>query len=210
MAMKFKATGGGEDFKRCPAGSHLAVCNMVADVGLQPGSRMYPNPKHKIYVRFEVPAERVEYEKDGKKIEGPITIGTYYTASMSEKATLRKHLEGWRSKKFTDAEAEDFDVSAILGKACMLSVVETESDGKTYSNIANIGAVPKGLPPMQAENPLLYYAADDEKQFNKLPEWLQKKIGEQLKPTTKEGTDDAAAKQYASQHDSFDDPDIPF
>ena len=207
--MKFKATGGGEDFKRCPAGSHLAVCNMVADVGLQPGSRMYPNPKHKIYVRFEVPAERVEYEKDGKKIEGPITIGTYYTASMSEKATLRKHLEGWRGKKFTDAEAEDFDVSAILGKACMLSVVETESDGKTYSNIANIGAVPKGLPPMQAENPLLYYAADDEKQFDKLPEWLQKKIVEQLKVTTKEGADDAAAKQYASQHDSFDD-DIPF
>ena len=210
MVMKFKATGGGEDFKRCPAGSHLAVCNMVADVGLQPGSRMYPNPKHKIYVRFEVPAERVEYEKDGKKIEGPITIGTYYTASMSEKATLRKHLEGWRGKKFTDAEAEDFDVSAILGKACMLSVVETESDGKTYSNIANIGAVPKGLPPMQAENPLLYYAADDEKQFDKLPEWLQKKIVEQLKVTTKEGADDAAAKQYASQHDSFDDQGIPF
>ena len=210
MVMKFKATGGGEDFKRCPAGSHLAVCNMVADVGLQPGSRMYPNPKHKIYVRFEVPSERVEYEKDGKKIEGPITIGTYYTASMSEKATLRKHLEGWRSRKFTDTEAEDFDVSAILGKACMLSVVETESDGKTYSNIANIGAVPKGLPPMQAENPLLYYAADDEKQFDKLPEWLQKKIGEQLKATTKEGADDAAAKQYASQHDSFDDQDIPF
>ncbi len=210
MVMKFKATGGGEDFKRCPAGSHLAVCNMVADVGLQPGSRMYPNPKHKIYVRFEVPSERVEYEKDGKKVEGPITIGTYYTASMSEKATLRKHLEGWRSKKFTDAEAEDFDVSAILGKACMLSVVETESDGKTYSNIANIGAVPKGLPPMQAENPLLYYAADDEKQFDKLPEWLQKKIGEQLKATTKEGADDAAAKQYASQHDSFDDQGIPF
>ena len=50
--MKFKATGGGEDFKRCPAGSHLAVCNMVADVGLQPGSRMYPNPRHKINVRF--------------------------------------------------------------------------------------------------------------------------------------------------------------
>ena len=123
---------------------------------------------------------------------------------------LWKHLEGWRSKKFTDAEAEDFDVSAILGKACMLSVVETESDGKTYSNIANIGAVPKGLPPMQAENPLLYYAADDEKQFDKLPEWLQKKIGEQLKATTKEGADDAAAKQYASQHDSFDDQDIPF
>lgn len=207
MGMKFKASGGGEDFKRCPAGSHLAVCNMVVDVGMQPGSRMYPNPKHKIYVRFEVPSERVEYEKDGRKIEGPITIGTYYTASMSEKATLRKHLEGWRSKKFTDAEAEDFDVAAILGKACMLSVVETESDGKTYSNIANIGAIPKGIPNLTAENPLLYYAPDDKSQHDKLPEWLQKKIAEQLNGSAT-STDDDLARQYASQHD--EDSGVPF
>lgn len=208
--MKFKATGGGEDFKRCPAGSHLAVCNMVADVGLQPGGRMYPNPRHKIYVRFEVPAERVEYEKDGKKIEGPITIGSYYTASMNEKGTLRKHLEGWRSKKFTDAEAEDFDVSTILGKACMLSVVETESEGKTYSNIASIGAVPKGLPAMQAENKLLYYAPDNDAQFGSLPEWLQKKITEQLKPETVETVEDMAARQYAAQHEADPEDSVPF
>lgn len=182
MAMKFKATGNGEDFKRAPAGSHIAVCNLVADVGLQPGSRMYPNPKHKIYIRFEIPAERVEYEKDGQKIEGPITIGSYYTASMSEKATLRKHLEGWRGRKFTDAEAEDFDVSAILGKACMLSVIENEHDGKTFSNIASIGGLPKGLPAPTAENPLLYYAPDDDSKHDRLPEWLRKKIDEQLAP----------------------------
>lgn len=200
MPMKFPAKGGDGDFKRAPAGSHLAVCNMVADVGLQPGSRMYPSPKHKIYVRFEIPAERVEYEKDGKKMEGPITIGTYYTASMSEKATLRKHLEGWRSRKFTDQEAEDFDVSAILGKACMLNVVENDQDGKTYSNIASIVAIPKGIPAPQAENPLLYYAPDDEAKFDRLPEWLQKKIAEQLEP--KEASKAPPAEEFSD--------DIPF
>lgn len=182
--LKFKASGGGEDFKRAPAGSHIAVCNLVADLGLQPGSRAYPSPKHKLYVRFEIPAERVEYEKDGKQVEGPITIGSYYTASMSEKATLRKHLEGWRGRKFSDAEAEDFDVSAILGKACMLSVVENDHDGKTYSNIASIGGLPKGMPVPTAENPLLYYAEDDKSKYEKLPEWLRKKIDEQLTPAT--------------------------
>jgi len=123
--------GGGGDFKRAPAGSHIAVCNMVVDCGLQPGSQAFPNPKRKVYVRFEIPSERIEYEKDGKTIEGPLTIGSFYTASMNEKATLRKHLEGWRGKQFSDEEAAGFDVAAIAGGPCLLSVFESEHGGKT-------------------------------------------------------------------------------
>jgi len=190
-------SNGGGDFKRAPSGSHIAVCNLVADCGLQPGSQQYPSPKRKLYVRFEIPAERVEYEKDGKSVEGPLTIGSFYTASMNEKATLRKHLEGWRGKKFTDDEAGAFDVSALLGKACMLSVVETESGGKTYSNIAGIGSLPKGMPHPYAENELLYFDEDsDLANFDKLPKWLREKIEQQIrkgKPAANEshaGSDD--------------------
>jgi hypothetical protein len=153
-------SNGGGDFKRAPAGSHIAVCNLVADCGIQPGSQAFPAPKRKLYVRFEIPAERVEYEKDGKQVEGPLTIGSFYTASMNEKATLRKHLEGWRGKKFSDDEAAAFDVSALLGKACMLSVVESDSGGKTYANIAGIGSMPKGVSSPKAENPLLYFDSE--------------------------------------------------
>src|SRR5690606_8381199 len=97
MALTLPVGGnGGGDFKRAPAGSHVAVCNLVADCGLQPGFE--GKPQRKIYVRFEIPSERVEYEKDGKQVEGPLTIGSFYTASMNEKATLRKHLEGWRGR----------------------------------------------------------------------------------------------------------------
>ena len=62
---------------------------------------------------------------------------------MNEKANLRKHLEGWRGKNFTDAEAEDFDLASVLGKPCMLIVSESENGGKTYSNIASVGPMPK-------------------------------------------------------------------
>ena len=75
MALNLPVSGGGGDFKRAPAGSHIAVCNLVVDCGLQPGSQMYPKPQRKIYVRFEIPSERVEYERDGVKREGPLTIG---------------------------------------------------------------------------------------------------------------------------------------
>lgn len=183
MALTLPVGGnGGGDFKRAPAGSHIAVCNLVADCGMQPGSGAFPLPKRKIYIRFEIPGERIEYEKDGKHTEGPLTIGSFYTASMHEKATLRKHLEGWRGKAFTDDEAAAFDVSAIIGKACMLSVVETEKGGKTYSNIAGIGAMPKGIPAPALENEPLVYIEDNPRVFNQLPKWLQEKIDGQLVP----------------------------
>jgi len=196
-------SNGGGDFKRAPAGSHIAVCNMVVDCGIQPGSQAFPSPKRKLYVRFEIPAERVEYEKDGKPTEGPLTIGSFYTASMNEKATLRKHLEGWRGKKFSDDEAAAFDVSALLGKACMLSVVESESGGKTYSNIAGIGSMPKGVPSPAAENPLLYFDGESSHaDLDSLPKWLREKVEAQLTPG-KPG----ASESHASNDDGSD---IPF
>lgn len=204
MALTLPVGGGGGDFKRAPSGSHIAVCNLVADCGLQPGSQAFPAPKRKIYVRFEIPAERVEYEKDGKQVEGPLTIGSFYTASMNEKATLRKHLEGWRGKAFTDAEAAAFDVSKLLGQACMLSVIETDSGGKTYSNIAGISKLPKGMPAPEAENPLLYFDDDSQQaDFDALPKWLREKIEGQIRPSR------PSANESHAGSDDFRDDDIP-
>lgn len=203
MPLKYPVNGGGGDFKRLAAGSHIAVCNLVVDVGLQPGSQAFPKPKRKVYIRFEVPAERVEYDKDGVTHEGPQTIGSFFTASMNEKSILRKALEGWRGRAFTDAEAADFDVAAILGKACMLSVVEDSVNGKAYSNIASISALPKGTPAPTAENPLLFYSDDKPDQYDALPPWLRKKIDEQLEPEAPK------AKPQANET-GFHDDDIPF
>jgi hypothetical protein len=177
---------------------------MIADVGIQPGG-MY-GPKQKVYFRFELPNERIEYTKDGKTVEGPITIGTYHTASMNKKALMRAMLENWRGAKFTDEQASDFDIRNVLGKACLINVVEDTKDGKTYSNIANVMPLPKGTPVHQAENPLLYYGADDESQFTKLPEWLQKKILGAIPPATEKTAEDKVADSYP---DEFGDS-VPF
>lgn len=204
MAMTLPVgSSGSADFKRAPAGSHIAVCNLVADCGVQPGSPAFPAPKRKVYIRFEIPAERVEYEKDGKQVEGPLTIGSFYTASMNEKATLRKHLEGWRGKKFGDDEAATFDVATILGKACMLSVIESENGGKTYSNIAGIGSLPKGMPVPGAENDLLYFDDDSGPDaFDSLPKWLREKIEQQIRKGK------PAANESHAGDDFTDGPDF--
>jgi len=214
MPMTFSAKGGGEDFKRVPAGTHLAVCNLVCDVGIQPGSGMYPDPKHQIYIRWEIPGERTEYEKDGKKMEGPMTIGRFYTASMGSKANLRKDLESWRNKAFTDEEAEAFDVGSILGNVFFLNAVTTEKGEKTYANVKGVSGLIKGMEAPKAENPLLLYAPDHKQTYEALPKWLRDKIDGQLDATphpavSRETVEDEMAAQAAGRDDEFSDS-IPF
>jgi hypothetical protein len=186
---------------------------MVVFLGRQPGSGMYPNPRFQVYLRFEIPSERVEFEKDGKKFNLPAVIGNAYTASMGSKANIRKHLEGWRGKQFTDDEAASFDVASILGKCCMLSVVEKTTDKGTYSNIASMSKLPKGLPEVKAENPLYYYAPDDVSCFESLPQWMRDKIDNQIKlPEKATDPDYDPDGPPASAYDNtlITDDDIPF
>lgn len=208
MALNLPVSGGRE-FKNVPAGMHLAICNMLVDAGMQPGSRRFPNLKHRLYLRFEVPGERVEYEHNGQKIEGPSTIGSWYVASMNAKAILRQHLEGWRGRKFSDDEAAAFDIETVLGKPCMVMVMEGE-DGKTY--LRGIGPAPKGTT-AKAENPLLFYGPGSTKEaFEKLPDWLRKRIENAPKPEQASVASGGQYEPWEQGSDATSDPmdDIPF
>lgn len=207
MAMTYSVGGGGGgDFKRVPAGTHLAICNMVADIGMQPGSALYPNPKRQVVLRWEVPSERTEYEKDGKKVEGPLTISRTFTASMNEKAGLRKLLESWRGRKFTDEEAARFDVSSVLGKACLLNVTESEKGGETYANVAGASALIKGMAAPQAENPLLLFDPETASQaeYAALPKWIREKVDGAIKPKTEAQVDEERAAEFIDNDIDWD------
>lgn len=206
-SMKFPAKASA-DFAVVPAGNHVAICNAVIDLGLQPGSRMYPDPKPQVYIRFELPQERVEYVKDGQQIEGPMSVGRTFTASMSEKANLRKFVESWRGAKFTDAQAGDFDFRKLIGQRCLLNVTHTEKEGKVYANISTATPLPKGMQSAEAQhNPSLFYdlSAPDQRAFAQLPQWLQEKIGKRI--VVKEH--DSVEPESAAAGEPFND-DIPW
>jgi hypothetical protein len=213
MPLMYKTNAGAGDFTPVPAGSHIAVCDTVADIGLQPGSQLFPKPKQQVYIRFELPNERIDFEKDGKKQEGPCVIGKTYTASMNEKANLRHHLDSWRGKAFTDEEAEAFDVSTVLGKPCMLTVMHTQKDGKTYANITGIGPLPKGISAktiIPEITPILYAQPDNTATYQMLPERLRKKIDGQImteKPSS-DPDEDHPLDSYSEAE--ITDDDIPF
>jgi hypothetical protein len=173
---------GSKEFDKVPEGTHLAVCTLVADVGLQPGSGMFPDPKVKVYMRFEIPSERITYEKDGVAKEGPAIIYNNYTATMGAKANLRKAVQSWRGKPFAnDGEAELFDIRKLLGQTCMLQVVHSP-DGK-YANVSNVMAPPRGTAKLTPEGVAVYYGPDDDKQYDALPKFLRDKVDTQLDPS---------------------------
>lgn len=126
----------GGDFKPCPAGLHHAICAFVEDLGLE-FSDAFQKEVHKIVICWEVNTPM----SDGR----PYMISQRYTLSLSEKANLRKVLECWRGKAFTDQELEGFDVEKVKGKQCMLQIMHNTKGGKTYANIAAV--LPAILPP---------------------------------------------------------------
>ncbi len=205
MAIMAKDSGG-KDFKKVPPGAHFAICNMVVDCGLQEGFN--GKPQHKIYIRWEVPDERVSYEKDGKEVEGPCSIGSLYTLSLSEKANLRKVLENWRGRAFTPQELQGFDITQVLGKCCQIMVTHSE-DGK-YANVTGVMGISKDQKAraqnVKIENDPLAFSIDEwsPSVFQRLPNWLQEKIENRLKEPTEPGPSSGRPTD-----DQFDD-DIPF
>lgn len=188
MAIMATDSGGG-DFKIVPSGNHIAICNMVVDLGKQRiQSSMYgESVKHQVYLRWELPEERLTWtDKEGNEREGPMTVGKTYTLSLHENASLRADLERWRGRPFTDEERRGFDVAKLLGVPAMVAVTHTERNGKTYANVNGVASLPKGMAKPTAASPLVIYDTDEHfGSYEVLPEWLQKKIDEQVKDDPK-------------------------
>ena len=195
---------GGGDFKKMPQGTHLAVCNMVINLGEQPTTYQGADTglKTQVYIRWEVPSQRIEYDdKEGTHIEGPMTIGKTYTLSLSEKANLRKDLEAWRNQAFTDEERKGFDVYKVLGTCCQVIVTHKESQNGIFAKVTGIAGWPTGVNRIIAEGDLLSYGPDDTTNFEKLSKWIKEKLND--------GTMQNVAPANDPHAEDFDD-DIPF
>lgn len=205
MATYASDTGGGKDFDPVPEGSHLAVCDMFVDFGLQDGG-MY-GAKHKVYLRWQIPSLRMEWEKDGVKHEGPMSIGATYTLSLSEKSNLRPMLQSWRGRAFTPEELKKFDVTSVVGAPCMLTVFhDRKEDGRVFGKVGTVAKLPAGVPAPTLEGETIIYDADNLGTWDKLRPWMQDKIKAAVANNSNEGHD---FSRNAPDPDGLDD-DVPF
>jgi len=173
MGLTAKKTGDGGNFEPISQGLHHAVCYALYDLGTQYNEK-FGKSIHKVLIGWEIPMERIEIERDGKMLNLPRAISKQYTLSLHEKANLRKELESWRGRAFTEAELDGFDLQKLLGANCMVQVIHQTKNDKTYANVSSVVSLPKGTEKRTAENDLQFFSFEDNPGSipDKTPDWI--------------------------------------
>lgn len=199
--MKVSDNGGG-DFIPAPIGNHIARCIKVIDLGTQKGEYLGKvHVRRQVTIAWELPNELME---TGAAAGKPFIVSKTYTASVSEKASLRKDLEMWRGKSFSPDELKGFDLKNVLGRPCMVSVVHTDS-GK--AKVAGVASVPKGMEVPAQVNEYVHFDLEEFElsTYENLGKWHKEMIAQS--PEYIQIMEGAAA--HARGHEEEED-DIPF
>ena len=138
-----------------PSGTHLARCYQMIHIGTVEweynGEQKFSN---KVRLTFELPNEMREFSGEQK----PMVISKEYTLSMHEKSNLRKDLEMWRGKQFTNKELASFDLMLMLEESCNLTVIhKTTKAGNEYATIGGLSSLPKGIECPNQFNPTFIF-----------------------------------------------------
>ena len=167
---------GGGDFEQPPVGTHPARCVRIIDIGTQKGEYQGKATfKRQVVIAWELSNELMT---EGDYAGKPFMVSRFYTASLGEKANLRKDLVSWRGKEFSDQELTGFDPRNILDKGCMVSLIEND---KGKIRVSSVMALPKGLKLADRINDLLYFSLErgefESKIYEGLSDGYKKMIG---------------------------------
>lgn len=160
-------------------GTHIARCIGLVQVGTVPTVwEGVEKQTEKVRLTFEFPQETYAF-KEGEA-EKPFVVSEEYTHSMGSKANLRPVVEGIIGTTLTDAEAENFDLLDLVGRACLVTVVHklSKKNGQKYANIASAAPLMKGMVAPEQVNPsrVLTYKTWNQEMFDSLPEFIRTKM----------------------------------
>lgn len=135
----------GKEFPLAPEGVHRAVC-----VDVHP---IFTEERPAQYGGGIVDKTRLVWQLEDADENGtPYEVAKAMTASLHEKANLRKILESWRGRQFTPQELKGFDLDTVIGASCQLQLLHnvSKANGRTYANIQAIMPLGKGQPKVVA------------------------------------------------------------
>jgi hypothetical protein len=168
-----KATNTGKTREPIPAGTYLARCYSIAHIGTEFFEYQgEPKQTNKVRFTFELPT-KLKVFKEGEEAK-PLAIGEEYGISTHEKSNLRKVMNSWRGKDFTEEEVKSFDVTSMISKPCLITISITD---KGYNKITGISSLMEGQTCPEQINPTQLF--DYEENFDnlsKLPTFIQDKI----------------------------------
>jgi hypothetical protein len=153
------------------AGTHIAVCYRIAAIGTQPDTGF--GERKKLIIFWEIPGETIDVNGVQKPMGQSKIYGVGSTGGLHKKSDLRKHLAAWRGRDFTKEELAHFELKAILGKGCQVTV-EHNDEGK--ASVTGVVGLPKGMTAPGVTNPLVEYSIEQGKDdvYKALPEWVRK------------------------------------
>lgn len=172
MSMIVKNEGNSE-IKQLDPGVYTGIASAIIDIGVQENS-LYGKMQRKVMIVWNIVGETVKINDEEK----PRVISKEYTMSLSEKSTLRRDLQAWRGKTFTAEELQGFDLKNILNVPCQLQINQDDKNGKTYTVIAAIMAIPKGMKVEKLENTYVFDTYDTATwvNYDLIPNWVKEKI----------------------------------
>ena len=148
-------------------GVYQAILIGVYDLGTQESER-YKNESAKLCLIFELPDAETT-------MDTPVTLSKLYSNTLHEKASLRASVEALLNRSFTNEEAEDgIDLGTLLGANAQVEVVETESNGKTRTNIRNVIRLAPKTKKLKSYSEHAYYELDPKQDIpTGTPQWIE-------------------------------------
>lgn len=198
---------GGKDFEQAPVGTHVARCIKLIDLGTQFGEYQgKPTSARKIVISWELPNELMT---EGDYAGKPFIVSKFYTASLSEKANLRRDLINWRGRDFTEKELAGFESKNILDKPCMVQITAND---KGKHKVTGVMAMMKGATCPERVNPLTYFSLERSEFKPEVLEPLSDFYKNQIIQSPEFQKLNKPADPVHSNASSFDDlaDDIPF
>lgn len=178
--MSIIATTSSQPKELIPAGNYYARCYQMLHIGTVKELILGEvKSLNKVRIGWELPTETKVFNKE--KGEQPFVISEEYTLSMHEKSNLRKLLASWRGKDFSVEEASFFDITKLLGVACMLNIIHKPSKRDPqvmYQKVGSVSPVPKGVvcPPQVNPTSVLSYDNFNYELYASLPDFIKDKI----------------------------------
>jgi hypothetical protein len=141
MAILASDSGGSDyEYVPVPEGMHDAICYKLVDAGTNWNEYQGEKTKqHSVFIWWELPKTRTDDDR-------PMSVFKEYRLSLHEQAALRRDLQAWRNKIFEPKELEGFDLTAIIGVSCKISVGRTSGGKEKVTGVFCADGGPKKVP----------------------------------------------------------------
>jgi hypothetical protein len=210
---KAKASTGDGEYTPAPSGNHVAVCIAFIDLGTQ-RRKKYQSEAYEetemIFLCWEL-----------TDVAGRPVVGRDFRASLHTKSHLRQWVKNWRGKDL--GEEEEFDLTKLVGKKCVLTIEHKRSGDRTFATVSNLMAPIKGLAVPDPERTPYCWTRMDGTPFRG-PDWLPWLYGKSIEEwvadcleakavgveASGEADPDGDVDDFAAQPGAGDLEDAPF